>query len=260
MTFGGVPAIDVQRKGATLITAKTPAHAEGAVDVVVTNTDKTTGTLKAGYLYASCTGLCRSQLLVLVLLAGALGGCFHALRSLWMFVGNRDLKQSWVLMYVCLPLNGAALAFIFFILISAGSGFFSEPKGSNACFWIIGIAALVGLSSQQAAETLKKIAEAVFTTVPKKADSLQAAISVISVDPAQGPLAGLPGVKITGSGFTKQSVVAFGPSPGTNLQFVSSSSLVVDAPPATQAGAVDVTVTDTGSKAKGAKPKGFTYQ
>jgi hypothetical protein len=262
VTFGGSPAIDPKTKSASLIAAKTPAHAEGATDVVVTNADGTTDTLKAGYTYSSCTGLCRSQLLVLVLLAGALGACFHALRSLWMFVGNRSLKQSWVLMYLVLPLNGAALAFIFFLLINAGSGFFAQPKDSNSCFWIIGIAALVGLFSQQAAEKLKKIADSVFTTVPPKADSLQAAISVTSIEPAQGPLIGVTRVTITGGGFTKQSTVAFGEAAGMNLRFVSSSSIVVDAPPgpANHPGPVDVTVTDTGTKAKAVKAGGFTYQ
>jgi hypothetical protein len=256
--FGASAATNVQQKSAALITAKTPAHAEGPVDVTVTNLDQTSNKLAAGYTYDTCLTECRSRLFILVLLAGALGGCFHALRSFWMFVGNRNLKQSWALMYIILPINGAALAFIFFIVISAGSGFFAEPKGSNSCFWIIGIAALVGLFSQEAAEKLKKVATAFFTDVPPKADPLAAKPS-ITIDPAEGPVAGGTTVKITGKGFTDKSVVTFGSLDGTNLKFESSSSIMVDTPAADKAGPVDVTVTTPGSAAKAVKPGGYKY-
>jgi hypothetical protein len=250
---------EAQWKGATSIDAKTPAHAEGAVDVIVINTDNSSGTLPAGYTYDSCLTQCRSRLLLLVLLAGALGGCFHALRSLWMFVGNRSLKWSWTLMYVVLPINGAVLAFIFFIIISAGSGFFSQPQGSNSCFWIIGIAALVGLFSQQAAEKLKKIAEAFFTTVPPKAESLSGGLSVTSIDPAEGHVAEETPVKITGTGFTDKSTVTFGGIAGTNFKFTSPSLISINAPKGAQTGPVDVIVTDPGSTAKAIKKAGYTY-
>jgi len=265
VTIGESPAAEVQTKSTTLIIAKTPAHAAGAADVIVTNQDKSSGKLLAGYIYEACLAQCRSRLLLLVLLAGALGGCFHALRSLWMFVGNRSLKQSWVLMYLFLPINGAALAFIFFIIISAGSGFFSEPKNSNSCFWIIGIAALVGMFSQQAAEKLKKIAESLFTTVPPKADQLPGGsqnsrgLSVTSIEPAHGPVNGGTTVKITGTGFTDKSSVTFGGAAGINFTFASSSLISVDTPPGNQAGPVDVTVSDSGSTANAVKPAGYNY-
>jgi hypothetical protein len=269
--LGGSAATDVQMESATSIAAKTPPHAEGAVDVTVTNSDNKTDTLPSGYTYSSsspsdqasgrCLAQCRSRLPLLVLLAGALGACFHALRSLWMFVGNRDLKRSWALMYIVLPINGAVLAFIFFIVISAGTGFFAQPQGSNSCFWIIGIAALVGLSSQQAAETLKKIAEAVFTGVPKKADSLSSGgLSVTSINPSQGPLAGgEPKVTITGKGFTKNSTVTFDGMPVTSVNFASSTSIEVVPPKGNKPGPVDVVVTDPASNAKDTKAGGFTY-
>jgi hypothetical protein len=39
------------------------------------------------------------RLFVIVLLAGALGGMVHTLRSLYWYVGNRNLRYSWLLMY-----------------------------------------------------------------------------------------------------------------------------------------------------------------
>jgi hypothetical protein len=51
VTFGGAPATNVVVVNATKITAKTPAHAPGVVNVTVTNPDATTATLVNGYTY-----------------------------------------------------------------------------------------------------------------------------------------------------------------------------------------------------------------
>jgi hypothetical protein len=50
-TFGGSAATSVVVVNSTTITAVTPAHALGAVNVTVTNTDTTSGTLTNGYTY-----------------------------------------------------------------------------------------------------------------------------------------------------------------------------------------------------------------
>ena len=52
VTFGGTPATNVQVTSSTSITATTPAHAAGAVSVVVTNPDGQSGTLANGFTYA----------------------------------------------------------------------------------------------------------------------------------------------------------------------------------------------------------------
>ena len=51
--FGGTTATNVTVTSSTTITATTPAHTAGAVDVVVTNTDSQSGTLNGGYTYTS---------------------------------------------------------------------------------------------------------------------------------------------------------------------------------------------------------------
>jgi hypothetical protein len=51
VTFNATAATTVTVVNATTITAKTPAHAAGAVNVTVTNTNTTTGTLSNGYTY-----------------------------------------------------------------------------------------------------------------------------------------------------------------------------------------------------------------
>jgi hypothetical protein len=56
VTFGGTAATGVTVVNSTSITATTPAHAAGAVSVVVTNTDAQSGTLSNGYTYSTSTG------------------------------------------------------------------------------------------------------------------------------------------------------------------------------------------------------------
>jgi hypothetical protein len=56
VSFGGTPATGVSLTSSTSITATAPAHAAGAVNVVVTNTDGQSGTLANGYTYTSSTG------------------------------------------------------------------------------------------------------------------------------------------------------------------------------------------------------------
>ena len=56
VTLGGTAATNVAVGNSTSITATTTAHAAGAVNVVVTNTDAQSGTLTNGYTYLSGTG------------------------------------------------------------------------------------------------------------------------------------------------------------------------------------------------------------
>jgi hypothetical protein len=51
VSFGGTAATAVTVVSSTSITARTPAHAAGAVNVVVTNTDAKSATLTSGFTY-----------------------------------------------------------------------------------------------------------------------------------------------------------------------------------------------------------------
>lgn len=55
VTFGGMAATGVAFVSAASLTCTTPAHAAGAVNVVVTNPDAQTGTLPSGFTYTSAT-------------------------------------------------------------------------------------------------------------------------------------------------------------------------------------------------------------
>ena len=56
VSLGGTAATGVTVVSSTSITATSPAHAAGAVNVVVTNTDAQSGTLTGGYSYNASTG------------------------------------------------------------------------------------------------------------------------------------------------------------------------------------------------------------
>ncbi len=57
VTFGGTAATNVAVGKSTSITATTPVHPAGQVNIVVTNTDTRNGTLANGYTYTSSLGL-----------------------------------------------------------------------------------------------------------------------------------------------------------------------------------------------------------
>src|SRR5262249_51802638 len=53
VSFGGSAATGVVINSSTSISATTPSHAAGSVDVVVTNTDSQNGTLTGGFTYTA---------------------------------------------------------------------------------------------------------------------------------------------------------------------------------------------------------------
>jgi hypothetical protein len=103
------------------------------------------------------------RLLWIVILAGGLGSLVHALRSVYWYVGNRNLVWSWLGKYLLIPFSGSALAVVFYFVIRGG--FFSPQSGfsQTSPFGFAAMAALVGLFSEPAVIKLKQVAETVFT-------------------------------------------------------------------------------------------------
>lgn len=110
------------------------------------------------------------QLFVIVLLAGALGGLLHSIRSLAWYIGNRNLKWSWAPRYVLLPFSSAILSLIFYFVLRAG---FLSPGTINdiSPFSMAALGSLVGLFAEQALLKLKTVAETLFTAAQKGKDS-----------------------------------------------------------------------------------------
>ena len=102
------------------------------------------------------------RLLLIVTFAGALGTLVHGVRSLYWYIGNRELVRSWIAMYLLQPLAAAGLAVVFYLVIRGG--FFSPQAGfkQTSPFGFAAMGALVGMFSDQAVLKLKQIAETVF--------------------------------------------------------------------------------------------------
>jgi hypothetical protein len=199
-------------------------------------------------------------MVLLVLLAGALGGLVHALRSLYWYAGEQKLLLNWVPMYVLLPFASSALGFVFYLVIRAG---LYEPTAGTS-YLLVGLAALVGLFSTQATEKLKAIAEGIFTKAPTganqapPADAARADVPTLSgIKPGFGPVAGGTVVTISGTGFTSKAIVRFDQTVSAKTTHVNATTLRAIAPPRASTGPVDVAV-KIGDK-ETVKENAYTY-
>ena len=191
--FGGAPARSVKVDGSRVITAVTPMHAPGPVSVLVAN-DGALSSLEGKFSFA-CPAAPDKTMVLMVLLAGALGGLVHALRSLFWYAGEQKLLVNWVPMYVLLPFWSSALGFVFYLVIRAG---LYQPTAGTS-YLLVGLAALVGLFSAQATEKLKAIAEGV-SVKPRKAQTRHRrrtrppmfAPTISGIKPSFGPLPAEP--------------------------------------------------------------------
>lgn len=112
-------------------------------------------------------GATEKVVLLMVTVLGALGGSFHLVASLVKYIGNRQLKRSWLLYYLSLPFIGAALAPTVYMLLRVG--ILSPPAAANggsatADLNLVGIYAFAVLTGMFAGTATDKLRE-VFTTV-----------------------------------------------------------------------------------------------
>jgi hypothetical protein len=114
--------------------------------------------------------------LYMVILTGALGGSLHLLRSLVIFVGNRQLMRSWLLYYMSMPVTGAGLASVVYMMLRVGligpSGGSSDGS-SISNMNLIGIYASTALTGLFSARALGKLSD-VFKTMFGAEDSRDA--------------------------------------------------------------------------------------
>jgi hypothetical protein len=155
-----------------------------------------------------------AEVLLLVMVTGALGSFIHTATSFSDFVGNQKLSTNWVWWYILRPFIGMALAAVFYVSIRAG---LLTGGGQPATINVFGIAAMsgmVGLFAKQATDKLSEVFDTVFRTAhgdgdQQRKDSLESPVPVLRVvDPAAVSPGGTPPtVAVLGSGFTSGSVV-----------------------------------------------------
>jgi hypothetical protein len=119
------------------------------------------------------------NVLLMVILLGALGGFLHLASSMANYVGNRQLLRSWVIYYFLIPFQGAALAPIVYLLLRVGvlnpansKPGTASPADSLNLIGIYAFAALTGLFSKQAIEMMAEVFATIFKRVNAK-DSLE---------------------------------------------------------------------------------------
>jgi hypothetical protein len=144
------------------------------------------------------------------------------------------------------------------------AGLYQPTAGTS--YLLIGVAALVGMFSVQAAEKLKDIAEGLFAKVqggsnqapPTGGTATVPAPAITTIKPASGPLVGGTVVTIAGTGFAPESAVRFGRTPSPQVTHINATTLKAVAPSHPNPEAVDMGVTVPG-KPEIVKAAAFTY-
>lgn len=104
------------------------------------------------------------QIILLVLLTGALGSFVHSATSFVTYAGNRSLVTSWVWWYILRPIVGMSLALIFYFVIRGGFISMNSTAESLNLFGIVAVSGLVGMFSKQATDKLQEIFDNFFKT------------------------------------------------------------------------------------------------
>ena len=149
------------------------------------------------------------QFFVVVALAGAIGAMAHGLRSVGRYIGERFLFRSWIPYYLLLPLVGALLATIVYVVLRAGLLPGASSSSQPDPYGITAIGALVGLFAAETAEKLKAVFETLFTKVQPWSQSVTdiARPAITGFDPSQGPVG--TSVAVTGDNLTSVTGVSF---------------------------------------------------
>jgi len=170
------------------------------------------------------------QFLVVAALAGAVGALLHSLRSLSTYIGERYLFRSWIPYYLLLPLVGALLATIVYLVLRAGLLTGTTNASQPDPYGIAAIGALVGLFSAQAAEKLKAVFETLFTKAESGSQSVTdiPSLAITGFQPAEGS----PGTEVTisGNGFSFVTQVVFPPGKTPPFRIDSGTHLAVVVP------------------------------
>jgi hypothetical protein len=220
VTFGGVPAASWAITSATTITATTPEHAQGVVDVVVVGTSGN-ATKAGGFTYtvptitsiAPLTGSANGGTAVTITGTNLTGALAAGL-------GNTFLLN--------------------FVVVNA-----TTITGTTQAHAVGLVDALVRFH----AGDISKTGAFTFTAPPP-------APTVTGVGPDSGPAAGATDVTIFGSNFTGATGATFGGVAATNFVVVNAAQVTATTP-AHAAGVVNVTVTGPGGTGTGTGV--FTY-
>jgi len=221
VSFGGNAATNVTVSNPTAITATTPAHAPGAVNVGVKNPDGQSGTLTNGYAFQVPPGVSG----VSPANGPAAGGNAVTIS------GSNFLAGATV------SFGGSAATNV--VVVNATSISATTPSHEP------GLVAVTVTNRDAQSATLTN------------AYSYNPAPGVSVVSPSDGLVTGGTAVTVTGSNFSTGATVSFGGTAATNVTVVNGNTITTTTP-AHSAGAVTVTVTNPDAQT-GTLPNGYTY-
>jgi hypothetical protein len=119
------------------------------------------------------------RLMLIAVLAGALGGYVHLATSFADYSGNQRLMMSWGWWYLLRPFIGMALAEVVYLSLRGGLLSASGGAATSAIspYGVAAVTALTGLFSKQATDKLQETFETLFRTQQKvdRKDALPAA-------------------------------------------------------------------------------------
>jgi hypothetical protein len=206
---GGSPATNVTVESSTRLTATTPAHAAGVVDVIVRNSDNQSGTLMGGYTYVSPAA--PSVTAISPGSGPSTGGTLVTITGTG-FVNGSQVK-----------VGGVAATSVTYVSATQ----LTAVTGAHAA----GPVNVDVTNPDGSAGTLT----GGYTYEPDPAPALT------GITPGRGPTSGGTTVTLTGAHFKSGATVLFGGTAGTVTQ-LSATSLTVKTPARGSIGAVDVVV------------------
>jgi hypothetical protein len=155
-----------------------------------------------------------TALLVLVVVASALGSYVHAATSFATYVGNQRFTMSWTWWYLLRVFIGVALAVLFYFAVRGGVLSAQAQSGALNPYGVAALAALVGLFSKQATDKLREVFETLFRTQEGYGDDERTdkitnpRPQVVEVEPKPPvPPQQRASLKLKGEGFTRESTI-----------------------------------------------------
>ena len=111
------------------------------------------------------------RLLLLVIVAGAIGSMVFGLYAEFLHIARADFESRWILWYLARPFIGAFFALVFYLVLRAGLVGAQTPTADVNAFGFAAISALVGMFSEEALAKLKSIAENLLTKAAPYAEN-----------------------------------------------------------------------------------------
>ncbi|MFR0692987.1 hypothetical protein ACLUTX_26585 [Enterobacterales bacterium AE_CKDN230030158-1A_HGKHYDSX7] len=151
-----------------------------------------------------------ARLLVMVMVAGALGSFIHVAKSFGDFVGNDRFMASWIWWYLLKPCIGMALALVLYLMVRAvllAVNVATDSAGVNL-YALMAMASLAGMASKQGLDKFAQVLDALFRTRraagdARRKDPLENPVAIIQE--AQPPVVDTESLYVTlrGVGFSR---------------------------------------------------------